>query len=191
MSRRAVLLFVAVLVGLVVASGVSLAASIDCPNCDGNLCVGTRKNDTVTGTKRIDDMRGRGRGDFMHGQNGADNMFGQPGSDEMSGGAGTDEVFGGDNNDQMHGNDGGDDVVDVVNRDSGDTVDCHAGANDTVYVDATITLTSRIRVLDTHTNCENINRASPAANGGRTTRSAGTPSLRDALLSEEVLAQSV
>ena len=43
MRNRAILLPAVIVFTLVVASGVAFAATITCPNRDGNLCVGTNK----------------------------------------------------------------------------------------------------------------------------------------------------
>jgi len=64
---------------LVVASGVAWAATINCPNRVGNLCVGTNKKDTMIGRNRIDDM---------HAKDGADTLRARGGKDTLSGGEG-------------------------------------------------------------------------------------------------------
>lgn len=95
--KRAVLLFGAMAVALMVASGVALAASIQCPNRPGNGCEGTKKADTITGTPQADMIRARGGddvvnarggdGDFSIGGSGEDRVRGQGGSDDAIGGS--------------------------------------------------------------------------------------------------------
>ena len=111
---------------LVVASGIAWAAAISCPNRDGNLCVGTDRQDTMTGRdSRADDMRGKGGADEMRGRGGADEMqggtggdtiLGQDGPDTLSGGPGADTLGGGKGEDHLAGGEG----PDALNGGSGD-----------------------------------------------------------------------
>jgi RTX calcium-binding nonapeptide repeat (4 copies) len=94
---------------LVVASGVAWAATISCPNRDGNLCVGTDRKDTMTGRdRRADDMRGKGSGDEMKGRGGGDTVLGEKGPDTLSGGPGMDTLGGGLGKDTLGGAEGPD-----------------------------------------------------------------------------------
>lgn len=68
--RRRALVLVALMAGaLAVTCGVAWAATVSCPNRDGNLCVGTNNKDTMTGRD--------GRPDEMNGQGGPDEMKGR------------------------------------------------------------------------------------------------------------------
>jgi hypothetical protein len=61
--RRTLLLLTAAVVLTLVASGVALAARINCPNVGAtNDCVGTKKNDRLLGSAGPDNMTAR-RGD--------------------------------------------------------------------------------------------------------------------------------
>jgi Ca2+-binding RTX toxin-like protein len=93
--RKSVLLLASMMLAMVFASGVALAASIECPNRSGNLCVGTDNRDFMSGTERSDDMRGLAGDDSMEGNEGADFMDGGPGVDDMNSGFGDDLLDGG------------------------------------------------------------------------------------------------
>ena len=55
-----------VVTALVVASGVAWAATINCPNRSGNLCVGTDNKDTMIGRDgRTDEMRAKDGADIL------------------------------------------------------------------------------------------------------------------------------
>ncbi|MDQ3589051.1 MAG: hypothetical protein M3392_02220 [Actinomycetota bacterium] len=108
MRGRAVLLITAMTAALMVASGVALAATIDCANV-GNQCVGTNYNDTMTGTAGFDDMRGRGGGDTILAYGGADKLLGGKGNDpDVSAGPGNDSVEGQEGDDFLSGGNGND-----------------------------------------------------------------------------------
>ena len=137
------------LTAMLVASGVAWALSITCPNRDGNLCIGTDRQDTMTGRdSRADDMRGKGAADVMRGRGGSDEMLGgtgrdtasgQDGPDTLSGGPGADTLGGGKGNDYLAGGDG----PDALNGGSGD--DTYNFGNDD-WGDDTITDTSNARI---------------------------------------------
>ncbi len=85
MRTRATLLLALMASALVVASGVAWAATISCPNRDGNLCVGTNNRDTMTDGTRADDMRARGGNDTLRASGGNDKLDGGPGNDSLQG----------------------------------------------------------------------------------------------------------
>ena len=135
MLRKMVLLCGALLVGVIVLSGVALAKDIR----------GTFKQDDLTGTNQLDRIYGLGAADTIEGLGGNDDCYGGSGYDEidcaggkdrMDGGFGSDDLWGGPQNDTISAADG---VEDNVN--------CGTGTNDTAYVDNQDTV---------HQNCENI-----------------------------------
>jgi len=89
------LLGLVVAVALVLGTGaVALAANIDCTA--GNVCTGTRNDDTMNGTPGSDEMHGRAGGDAMRGAGGSETMEGGLGGDKVLGGTGGDDtVWGG------------------------------------------------------------------------------------------------
>ena len=135
MLRRMVLLCGALLVGVIVLSGVALAKDIR----------GTFKQDDLTGTNQMDRIYGLGAADTLSGLGGNDDCYGGSGADEIlcgpgidrvDGGFGFDDLFGGPNNDTISAADGYE-----------DDVNCGPGNNDTAYVDIK-------DIVDN--NCENI-----------------------------------
>ena len=96
----------AMLLALLLASGVALAANkIDCPNKNGDRCVGTARADEMIGSRNDDTMRGRGGADVIKGRRGSDEMHGERGADKivaarcgLGGGA---DVFGGRGDDDI------------------------------------------------------------------------------------------
>jgi Ca2+-binding RTX toxin-like protein len=128
--RRAGLVLAAILVGMVVASGVALAANqIKCPNRDGNRCVGTAGADNLEGTPRSDRISGAAGNDYIDGQGNPDELVGGRGNDRIWGGPGGDTVYGlaGDDTlvgwrgyDRIVGGDGADGLVDGEEMFGGD-----------------------------------------------------------------------
>ena len=123
MLRKMVLLCGALLVGVIVLSGVALAKDIR----------GTFGPDELTGTGQLDRIYGLGAADTIKGLAGNDDCYGGSGNDEIrcgtgndriDGGFGADDLFGGPENDTILAADG---QVDYVN--------CGLGDNDTAYVD--------------------------------------------------------
>jgi Ca2+-binding RTX toxin-like protein len=80
--RRAVTLFVLVAVGLILVSGIALAA----------IRNGTNGNDVLNGTKKADQINGRAGNDTLNGRKGADKILGGPGLDKAFGGPGDDKI---------------------------------------------------------------------------------------------------
>jgi Ca2+-binding RTX toxin-like protein len=103
--RRSVLLLASVAVAMLLASGVALAASVQ---CDGGRCKGTPKRDLMIGTDVRDVMFGLGGNDRMRGMAGNDDLFGFDGGDTLVGRDGDDELGGGDGPDQAYGGTGSD-----------------------------------------------------------------------------------
>jgi Ca2+-binding RTX toxin-like protein len=94
--KRAAFLLDAMATAVVVASGVALAVSIQCPNREDGTCVGTPNGDRITGTPDPDFIRARGGGgDVLGARGGADLSIGGAGADRVRGQAGPDEVLGG------------------------------------------------------------------------------------------------
>ncbi len=136
--RRAILLLTVMAGALVVASGVALAATIDCPGD----CTGTNDPDRLVGSSNPQTMQGLG---------GGDSISGYRGDDDVEGGAGGDAVYGGYGDDQVNGNQGNDYVEgdfghDYINTGSGsdkvaakdgyrDRIICGQGNRDKVYKD--------------------------------------------------------
>jgi len=69
MRRTLVLMSTTALV-LLVAGGVALAASINCPNASGGYCYGTNAGDVLYGTSNVDRMYGYGRPHLIYGDGG-------------------------------------------------------------------------------------------------------------------------
>jgi hemolysin type calcium-binding protein len=161
--RRTMLLMAAAALALLVAGGVALAATIDCPNASRGYCYGTNVGDALYGTSNVDRMYGLGgadlmygygRGDYMYGGDESgwgDKLLGGNGADRMNGQGGDDAVYGGNADDVINGGPG-DDIVqgdygndtlntgtgsDRVNAQDGqkDWITCVDGANDRVYYD--------------------------------------------------------
>ena len=141
--RRTVLLLAVMASALVVASGVAWAATIECPNRSGNLCVGTKKSDTMTGASSADEMRGRAGMDRMRAAGGNDTISGGLGDDVVRGGTGADTISGDEGLDRLYG-DAGSDTIYTAGA-YGDQVDCGNGT-DKAYVDR----------ADRVVNCEEV-----------------------------------
>jgi hypothetical protein len=140
--KRATLL--AMLVGLLLAlsAGVALAAQIQCPNRDGNLCVGTNGPDKMQGSLNADIMRGYGGNDVaiggygndsIYGVDGGDRLEGRPGNDFISGGTGADLILTADGRDEAYGG-GNNDTIRAYRDDNPDFINCGGGNADTADV---------------------------------------------------------
>ena len=102
--RRTVLLFAAMVLALVVFSGVALAVTKSCvANVD---CFGTKRADTLNGSEGNDRMFGKGRADTLNGFESADELSGQGGADKLFGGSEEDNLIGGPGNDVLSGGEG-------------------------------------------------------------------------------------
>ncbi len=103
--RRTSLLFAAIVVALVISSGVALAVTKSCEA--GVECFGTRKGDTLNGSEGGDYIHGRG--DTLEGLGGPDSLYGEGGADKLFGGMGLgilNHLVGGPGNDLLSGGDG-------------------------------------------------------------------------------------
>ena len=106
---RTALLFAAMLLALVVSSGVALAVT---KSCEAEvICFGTKRADTLNGNEGRNPMFGKGRGDtlngfaqtdYLYGESGRDKLFGGPDNDELSGGSGNDALSGGEGLDNYY-----------------------------------------------------------------------------------------
>jgi Ca2+-binding RTX toxin-like protein len=104
MSKRAILLLTTMLATLVVASGVALAATINCPN--NGTCYGNTSSDILIGTDGYNIMYAKAGDDQLYGLGGFDTLYGEGGADLLHGDAAVDRLFGGPGNDTSVG--GGD-----------------------------------------------------------------------------------
>jgi Ca2+-binding RTX toxin-like protein len=120
--RRTVLLGGALLVAVIVLSGVALAEDLRGTFGPDNL-EGSNQKDRIYGLGAKDTLRGLGGNDDCYGGSGADNIRCGAGNDRIDGGFGEDMLFGALGNDTISAADG---KVDQVNCGEGD---------DTVYVD--------------------------------------------------------
>jgi len=174
--RRGIFLLTVMAVTLVVASGVALAAVVNCTA--GQPCLGTNKDDTLRGTEEPDEMNAKQGDDWLFGLAGADFMLGDDlvplaetvtdGNDKLYGHKGEDELVGFGGNDVLDGGGSADDIdaverslnqgEDTVSGGSGsdvilaadgrrDVINCGSG-RDTITVD---------KNLDEVANCERIN----------------------------------
>ena len=106
--RRVAILLTTIALAMVVGSGVAVAATI---RCDGGLCIGTNRPDSMFGTNRHDAIFARDGGDFVSGIGGADNLNGERGNDEVMGGWSDDWVKGGRGHDVVWGGLGNDQIT--------------------------------------------------------------------------------
>lgn len=133
-----ILAIMAALLAFVVIATVAYAANINCP---GGYCYGTSGND--------DPMNGTSVQDLMFGYGGNDYLLGYAGNDSLEGGSGNDALDGGDGpdnvNDNIIGGEGandadkllggaGDDIINAVDYDPWDDIDCGSGY-DKVWLD--------------------------------------------------------
>jgi Ca2+-binding RTX toxin-like protein len=139
MLRRMVLLCGALLVGVLLLSGVALAENIRGTFGPDDL-EGTNQMDRIYGLGAKDTITGKGGNDDCYGGSGADVIRCGPGNDRIDGGFGEDELFGGLGDDTILAADG---QVDQVN--------CGLGT-DTAYVD---------EEDDVDPNCEEVFTAVP------------------------------
>jgi Ca2+-binding RTX toxin-like protein len=91
MVRRAVLLLTTIGVGVLLASGVALAANPI--TCLGGLCEGTTGDDEMTGTSGTDYLYAKEGNDTLRGLGAFDDLRGGPGNDDLDGGGGNDRFY--------------------------------------------------------------------------------------------------
>lgn len=87
--RRATLLLASIVFGLILASGVALAANVI--TCPGGLCEGTTGDDEMTGTSNTDYLYAKEGNDTLRGLGKFDDLRGGPGNDTLDGGGGNDQ----------------------------------------------------------------------------------------------------
>lgn len=158
--RRATLLLAVMGLAILVSAGTALAANV---RCDGGVCRGTVKSDTINGSPRTDRMYGYAGNDIMSGNRnndvmiggtgfdtmdggyGSDRMYGQTQNDTMRGGPAHDKMYGGPGRDALYGESGADYLV-VAGDGVTDSIDCGLG-NDTAVIDAVADMT-RATLID-------------------------------------------
>jgi Ca2+-binding RTX toxin-like protein len=106
--------------------GVAWAATIQCPNREGTLCVGTTGDDTLLGTENSDTIRGKAGEDRIKGLGAKDQLAGGRGNDKIRDGGGADDVFGGRGNEKTI--EGGSDAPGIIGGPGPD--DLNGGAGD-------------------------------------------------------------
>jgi Ca2+-binding RTX toxin-like protein len=147
--RRAVLLWLTVMgVTLILASGIALAAVVQC--VPGQQCNGTGQADQITGTGGPDMIFAEGGDDTVKAgagndqitgdgdtpaNDGEDTIFGGPGDDEFGAFGRSDTLEGGSGNDNIH-------AVDGVK----DDIDCGRGSSDQVDFDGGTDAVSRCEI---------------------------------------------
>ncbi len=104
LRRVGTLLFVAMVAGLVLGSGVALAALVEGNNADNTLR-GTPKADTIHAYGGDDVVWAFSGRDEIHGGNNADTLYGNRYGDKIIGGKGTDHLYGGYGDDRLVGRD--------------------------------------------------------------------------------------
>jgi Ca2+-binding RTX toxin-like protein len=119
--RRTALMFVAMVVALVLGSGMALAALVE----------GNDRDNRLTGTDHADTIRAYGGEDVVWGLSGRDQVYGGYGADQLYGNGYGDTIFGGTGQDRLYGGYGDDHIVsqDLNSRGIGqrDVVDCGPG----------------------------------------------------------------
>ena len=123
MRGRAVVLAVAAVLALVVASGAALADNMQ-GDAGGNRLVGTDGRDNISGAGGADDISGKGGRDRLFGASGNDDVYGGDQGDRLQAGMGQDDLFG------QQGND----FVNVIDLQTNGRVDCGPG-DDIVGID--------------------------------------------------------
>lgn len=122
--RRTILLLAAIVVSLMVASGLALADDIQ-GDGGNNRLVGTNGKDTISGAGGNDDIFGKGA---------QDRLFGDAGNDDVSGGGRGDRLQGGLGKDQLFGQKGND-FANAIDGQTNDFVDCGLGNRDVAGID--------------------------------------------------------
>jgi hypothetical protein len=108
MKKRILVLLATMVTGVLLASGVALAANIQ---CQGGPCVGTEQNDRITGSLLDDDIQALGGLDVVTARAGDDFVDGGNGRDDISGGGGGDFLVGGRGPDDIEGGPGTTDAI--------------------------------------------------------------------------------
>ena len=119
--RKTTIMFVAMVVALMLGSGVALAALVE----------GNNGDNTLTGTNRADTIHAYGGEDVVRALSGRDEIHGGYGADQLYGGRYGDTIYGGKGTDRLYGSYGDDHIVSRDLNSSGigqrDVVDCGPG----------------------------------------------------------------
>src|SRR5215218_6731807 len=162
--RRTMLLLSAMVLTLLVASGVAWAVTK----------IGTDGPDHLRGTNGDDNLLGRGGNDILNALAGDDNLLGGRGKDAVVGGLGADNIVGKDGNDLVSDGPnlesstdklsagGGNDVVGVFNDPAFKDIVACSGGLDRVFADKKDLVASDCeRVADTPTEFEQLANSIP------------------------------
>jgi RTX calcium-binding nonapeptide repeat (4 copies) len=142
MRKTVLLLLGAMLAALIAASGVALAANIQCPNdprnVGGGTCWGTDGDDVLIGTGKSDTISGFGGDDLVRAGRGADLITNGEsdyrfGEDENHGGRGADHVVGNLDSEKHFGGRGDDLLVDYKSGKNPDVFRCGPGRDEVTY----------------------------------------------------------
>jgi Ca2+-binding RTX toxin-like protein len=139
LMKRIPLLMVTMALALIVAGGVALAATINCPG-GGLDCSGTNGDDRIKGTDSDEKIYGLGGSDTIDGNGGSDVLLGDDnvdrsmdGNDKLDGGPGDDGLHGYGGSDTFVGGSGAD-IIDAGDGESTDVLGTHntvrAGSGD-------------------------------------------------------------
>jgi Ca2+-binding RTX toxin-like protein len=109
--RKTIQLLVFMSLGLLLATGVALAATKDCTAL-ANSCRGTNNPDTLIGSPVRDVIYGFDAADQLFGNLGDDTLLGGRDGDTLKGGEGADHLVGGPGVDKLFGGDGRDTLSD-------------------------------------------------------------------------------
>ena len=123
--KRSVLLAITMAAALLLASGVALAATVKGTSGNDDPLEGTEKTDNILPYNGDDVVNAYGGDDTVHHSFGADTIYGGDGNDTLRGGRGADTIYGGPGADLIdcaYLESRGDPGIDVVYRDSLDTV---------------------------------------------------------------------
>ena len=119
--RKTTIMFVAMVVALMLGSGVALAALVE----------GNNGDNTLTGTNRADTIHAYGGENVVRALSGRDEIHGGYGADQLYGGRYGDTIYGGKGTDRLYGSYGDDHIVSRDLNSSGigqrDVVDCGPG----------------------------------------------------------------
>jgi Ca2+-binding RTX toxin-like protein len=107
--RRVILLLTVIGATLIVASGVALAAVVQCVP-GATSCDGTDQADQISGTNGPDQVFARDGSDTVEGLDDADLLLGGDGNDDVLGDDGDDLVEGGSGEDLLEGGDDEDEI---------------------------------------------------------------------------------
>ena len=159
--RRSLLFMAATTLAMLVACGVALAASVECPTASGGYCYGTNQGDAIYGTQNVDREFGKGGSDLMYGYEGGDFMYGGDEAgvgDKMRGGRGADLINGQGGNDLIVGGPSSDTLK--TGRGS-DRVEAKDGNKDFITCKGSNDLVIYDRGLDVREGCAGGNTALP------------------------------